>query len=382
MNYLETPPELLRFLIIDDDTVDRMSVQRNLKNIQTQVQIPMQTVEAETCKAALSEIQAQVFDCIFVDYHLPDGNGIELIRQLRQSGLRMPLIALTGQGDEQIAVELMKAGASDYISKAKIKPDLLYRVVQQCLRIYQAEQEVDRAKRQREELLAQREEFISRMTHDMQTPLLGANRMLELIQEDAFGDIPESVKAKLSIIMRSNQDLLKMVRDLVEIYTYDSGCKELNRFPIDIRHIVQEVFQELSSLAQEKQLEMNLIVADTCLNYEILADRLEIKRVLINLIGNSLKFTETGNITLTLWGSSLDNPNLKIVLQDTGVGISDEDQTQLFERFRRGKHKRSNSGLGLYLSRQIIEGHQGCIQVSSIVNQGTTFTITLPVLSG
>ncbi len=375
MNFLERQPAMLKFLVVDDDSLDRMAIQRHLKATQSHVQI----VEAATCEAALAEIRQQSFDCIFVDYYLPDGNGIDLVQRLRRSGLRIPLIALTGQGDEQIAVELMKAGASDYISKAKIKPDLIYRVVQQCLRIYQAEQEADRAKRQREELLAQREEFISRMTHDMQTPLVGANRMLELIQDDAFGDISASAKAKISIIMRSNHDLLKMVRDLVEVYTYDAGGKELNRFLVDIRQIAEEVFQELSPLAQDKQLELKL-VSDANLNYEILADRSEIKRVLINLIGNSLKFTETGGITLTLWGSSPGQPHLKMTLQDTGVGISAEDQVQLFERFRRGQHKRSNSGLGLYLSRQIIEGHQGSIQAASILNQGTTFTIVLPTL--
>jgi two-component system, sensor histidine kinase and response regulator len=374
---MKTAPVGLNVLVIDDDAIDRMSVRRHLKSTQENLQV----VEAENCKIALEKIKEQAFDCIFVDYNLPDGNGIDLVQQLRQLGLRIPLIALTGQGDEQIAVDLMKAGASDYISKAKIKPDLLYRVVQQCLRIYQAEQEAERAKQQREELLAQREEFISRMTHDMQTPLVGANRMLELIQDDAFGDTSASVKAKIGIIVRSNHDLLKMVRDLVEVYTYDAGCKELNRRPVDIRSIIEEVFQELGPLAQDKQLALKLIVRDASLDHEILVDRLEMKRVLINLIGNSLKFTEVGGITLTLQGSGPTSPWLQMTLQDTGIGISQEDQTQLFERFRRGRHKRSNSGLGLYLSRQIIEGHQGKVELQSIVNQGTTFTITLPALA-
>jgi two-component system, sensor histidine kinase and response regulator len=374
---MKIAPARLNVLVIDDDAIDRMAVRRHLKSTQENLQV----VEAENCQIALEKIKEQAFDCIFVDYNLPDGNGIDLVQQLRQLGLRIPLIALTGQGDEQIAVELMKAGASDYISKAKIKPDMLYRVVQQCLRIYQAEQEAERAKLLREELLAQREEFISRMTHDMQTPLVGANRMLELIQDDAFGDIAASAKAKIGIIMRSNHDLLKMVRDLVEVYTYDAGCKELNRIPIDIRSIVEEVFQELGPLAQDKQLDLKLVVNDASLNYELLVDRLEMKRVLINLIGNSLKFTELGGITLTLQGSSPTSQWLKMTLQDTGIGITKEDQIQLFERFRRGRHKRSNSGLGLYLSRQIIEGHQGQIQVESVVNLGTTFTIILPGLA-
>lgn len=141
------------------------------------------------------------------------------------------------------------------------------------------------------------------------------------------------------------------------------------------------MFQALEPLAQDKSLELKLVIDAAKLNYEIFVDRLEIKRAFINLIGNSLKFTDKGHITLTLWGSSADNPWIKITVQDTGVGISEEDQAQLFERFRRGRHKRSNSGLGLYLSSQIIKGHQGSIQVESVLGQGTTFTVMLPNFS-
>lgn len=369
--------ETLKVLVVDDDPIDRMSVKRNLRRTQANVDI----VEADSYGSALQLFPVQDFDCAFIDYNLPDGNGLDLVIHLRSCGVRYPLIALTGHGDEQVAVDLMKAGASDYISKSKIRPDLLYRILQQCLRLYRAEQDAERAKQQREDLLAQREEFISRMTHDMQTPLVGANRMLELIQDDAFGDIPEAVKTKMTVIIRSNNDLLKMVRDLVEVYTYDAGAKEINRLPLDIRQVVEEVFQELAPLAEDKHLSLTLAIADPQLNYKICLDRLEFKRVLINLLGNSLKFTETGEIVVTITGSSADRPTLTLAVQDTGAGISPEDQMQLFERFRRGKHKRSNSGLGLYLTRQIIERHQGSISVVSEVGKGTTFTISLPLES-
>jgi two-component system, sensor histidine kinase and response regulator len=370
-------PDALQVLIIDDDIVDRLAVKRSLNK--SYAQNHWQIFEAESCGDALAVAYARPFDCIFVDYRLPDGNGIDLIQTLRQSGLQTPLIALTGQGDEQVAVELMKAGACDYINKAKISPELLYRVIQQCLRLYHAEQEAERIRQQREALLAQREEFISRMTHDMQTPLVGANRMLTLIQETAFGDVPELVKDKLHIIARSNTDLLKMLKDLVEVYTYDIGAKVLNYLGFDLRELVDEVCQELEPLATGKPLTLQSTVTDHTLNYQIWADRLELKRVLINLVGNALKFTEAGEVTLTLQGSSPTQPLITITVQDTGTGISEADQGQLFERFRRGKHRRSNSGLGLYLSRQVIERHQGSIQVHSVVGQGTCFQVILPI---
>ena len=371
MSYLE----ITRVLVVDDDEVDRMLVRRTLKQTHPNVTI----IEAESCRSALALIQQQSFDCAFIDYNLPDGNGIELVTQFRNLGIKFPLIAFTGQGDEQVAVDLMKAGASDYLKKNKVKPDLLYSIIQQSMRLYQAEIATAEAKRQREDLLEQREAFISYMTHDMQTPLVGANRMLELIQDDAFGSVSESAKQKISIIVHSNLDLLSMVRDLVEIYSYDMNLKEMERIPIDIRDIAQDVIQELNPLAIDQDLDLQLIIKNQEFNHQISIDRLALKRVLVNLIGNSLKFTEIGHISLIITGSSANNPIITISIKDTGVGISPEDKAQLFERFRRGNHKRSNSGLGLYLCRQIIEKHNGTIHVESELNQGTTFTILLPI---
>ena len=367
--------EITHVLVIDDDEADRMLVKRTLQQIHPYISI----VEAENCRSALGLVLQQSFDCAFIDYNLPDGNGIELIGQFRTLGIKFPLIALTGQGNEQVVVDLMKVGASDYIKKNNFKPDLLHHILQQCMRLYQVEIAADEAKKQREDLLEQREAFISYMTHDMQTPLVGANRMLELIQDDAFGDVSDSVKQKIDIIVHSNKDLLSMVRDLVEVYSYDMNIQEINRIPIDIRDLAQEVIQELSPLAIDRNLDLQLIIEQQELNYQISIDRLILKRVLVNLIGNSLKFTETGHILLKITGSSINNPMVKILVQDTGIGISSEDKAHIFERFRRGNHKRSNSGLGLYLCRRIVEKHNGTIQVESQLNQGTTFTILLPI---
>jgi two-component system sensor histidine kinase/response regulator len=367
--------EMTHVLVVDDDEVDRMLVKRTLKQTHPQITV----IEAEDCRSALALIQQQPFDCAFIDYNLPDGNGVELVSEFRSLGIKFPLIALTGQGDEQVAVDLMKAGASDYIKKNNVKPDLFHHILHQCMRLYQAQLEADEIKKQREDLLEQREAFISYMTHDMQTPLVGANRMLELIQDDAFGAVSNSVKQKINIIVHSNKDLLTMVRDLVDVYSYDTNLEEISRIPIDIRDLAQDVIQELSPLVINRDLDLKLIIENQEINYKISIDRLAFKRVLVNLIGNSLKFTEIGHISLIITGSSENNPMIKISIQDTGVGISPEDLKQVFERFRKGNHKRSNSGLGLYLCRQIVEKHNGTINAESQLNQGTTFTIQLPV---
>jgi two-component system, sensor histidine kinase and response regulator len=383
---LPTPPppvlmdQVFKVLVIDDDAVDRMTVIRAFNGADFQTEI----LEAIDCKSGIALAISHHFDCIFIDYRLPDGNGIELLQKLREQGIRVPMISLTGQNDDRVAVELMKAGASDYLSKTQISPAQLRQVFQNVMRVYNAEVAMELAHQQREELLAQKEEFIARMTHDLQTPLVGANRMLDLLCDDVFGELPAQAKSNLQVINRSNRDLLRMVRNLVEAYTYDADAKQFNFIPIDLVQLIAEVVSELTPIAVTKNLELTAKIIARDLpdaNFQVAGDRLELKRLITNLVGNSLKFTDLGKISIELTPSTPDVPTVTIAVCDTGTGIPERDLGNLFKRFRRGNHKRSNSGLGLYLSKQIVEAHGGKISVRSKVGEGSTFLVELPSLS-
>ena len=375
--------EYFKILVIDDDEVDRMAVRRALRAANIQADF----IEAWDYSSAISILQDSVFDCIFVDYRLPDKDGLVLVQDLRQSGVKTPLVVLTGQGDEQIAVELMKAGATDYLPKSKVLPESLARILRNAVRIYRIEMEAESAKQQREQLARQREDFVYRLTHDLRTPLVAADRMYTLLKQDAFGTLsPEMIDA-INIMTRSNQNLLQMVNTILEVYRHDAGHKTLSFGSCDLAQIIQEVVQELSPLAQEKSL--NLEIDFTNQNSQpvvIMGDRLELQRVLTNLVGNALKFTDQGSIIVRLSSkNALTDPVSEetgaiavIEVQDTGSGITPEDQKVLFERFRQGENKRSGSGLGLYLSRRIVEAHNGAIHVQSELGKGSTFVIQLP----
>jgi two-component system, sensor histidine kinase and response regulator len=380
ISILATEPlmdKIFKVLIIDDDAIDRLAVIRAFKGADFRTEL----LEAIDCASGLILANTHQFDCIFIDYRLPDGNGIELLQKLREQGVRVPIVSLTGQNDDRVAVDLMKAGASDYLSKSQISPAQLRQVFQNVMRVYYAEVAVELANHQREELLAQKEEFISRMTHDLQTPLVGANRMLDLLCDDVFGELPDKAKSSLKVIERSNKDLLQMVRNLVEAYTYDADAKQFNFIPVDLIQIVEEVVSELTPIATTKNLELiaNIIDRDRHdANFQVAGDRLELKRLITNLVGNSLKFTEIGGISIEITPSTPDLPTVTIAITDTGTGIAESDLATVFERFRRGNHKRSNSGLGLYLCKQIVEAHGGKISVRSQVGEGSTFSIEFP----
>lgn len=379
----------VNILIVDDDAVDRMAVQRALRSANVEVLVS----EAQDYESAIAALKTASFDCVFADYRLPDKDGLMLVQDLRQQGVKIPIVMLTGQGDEQLAVELMKAGATDYLSKSKLSSEILARTLRNALRIHQAEMEADRAKQQQAQLARQREDFVHRLTHDLRTPLVAADRMLTLLQQEAFGPVtPEMVEA-LSTMMESNRNLLTMVNTILEVYRHDAGSKTLTFASCELQELVQDVAAEFRFAAEEKGLSLHLDFSQGIAagrETTVHGDCLELQRVLSHIVGNAIKFTHTGSITLRLIGAPLevtssagiDEPCVAIEVEDTGVGISPKDQETLFERYRQRDTKRAVSGLGLYLSRRIIEGHNGTMTVQSEVGKGTLFTIRLPVQRG
>ncbi len=370
--------EPLKILVVDDDLVDRMTIRRAL----TRGNIPMMLREVCDGETMMEALQSQVFDCIFLDYQLPKQDGLALLQQLRREGIHIPIIILTGHGDEQIAVELMKAGASDYLAKAMVSTERLEQLLRNVMRLYQAEQEGALAKQQREQLLRQREDFVSRLTHDLRTPLVAADRMLHLLQENAFGPITPETQEALACMQASNQNLVQMVNTWLEVFRHEAGYKTLTFLKCNLYDLMQEVVSELMPLALEKKLQLKVAYPSRTQNSPppmVLADRLELRRVLVNLVGNAIKFTDSGSVVIYLSEVDPDGAFITLRVEDTGCGIPPEEQATLFERFRQGNHKRSGSGLGLYLSRCIVEAHGGSISAQSNFGQGSCFNMRLPV---
>jgi signal transduction histidine kinase len=270
-------------------------------------------------------------------------------------------------------VKGLDTGADDFIRKPVEVDELLARV-RSLLRLKHAIDE-------REQIARQREDFVSWMTHDLRTPIVAAERMLMLFQQGALGELSSGMQEAITTMARSNRNLLAMVNTLLEVYRYEAGRKNLYFSPVNLRETIDEVIQELSPLANEKGLTLKAALGED-VNTTVVGDRLELHRVITNLVGNAIKFTDSGSVEVRLSNSpnatNPDTPWLVVEIQDTGPGITPEDQKMLFERFRQGSHKRSGSGLGLHLSRRIAETHQGTIEVKSELDKGSLFIVRLP----
>ncbi|MBW4602308.1 MAG: hybrid sensor histidine kinase/response regulator [Calothrix sp. FI2-JRJ7] len=334
--------------------------------------------------AALQYVEESPPDLILLDVMMPLMDGYEVTRRIRSSSTPyIPILLLTAFNDASV-VEGLDAGADDFIRKPFDQDELMARV-RSLLRLkhsLDAQRAMARA----------REDFVSRLTHDLRTPLVAADRMLNLFLQDIFCPTSDEMKQAVSAMVRSNHNLLEMVNTLLEVSRFEAGQKTMRFESYNLLEIVQEVVQELNTLAQEKNLTIKI---DTGTEKEhpvnelsVIGDRLELRRVIGNLIGNAIKFTDLGSIDVRLYRSkssgksNSESPDDKewVVLEvsDTGYGIAEEDLPHLFERFRQGKHKRAGSGLGLHLSRRIVETHSGKIEVVSELGKGSTFTVYLP----
>lgn len=329
---------------------------------------------AENGPSALAQIEQSPPQLVLLDVMMPGMDGFEVTQRIRQN-IKLPFIPilLITAYDQPSVAQGLDMGADDFIRKPVEVDELLARV-RSLLRLKHSVDE-------RDQIARQREDFVSRLTHDLRTPLVAADRMLLLFQQGALGELSPTMNEAVDTMLRSNKNLLQMVNTLLEVYRFEAGRKTLTFLPVDIRELLQEVAKELFPLAQDKGLSLELQLEKQPQISKILGDRLELHRVFTNLVGNAIKFTDTGSVTIRLFPDD-EQPasGIKIEVADTGQGISTEDRLTLFERFRQGSHKRSGSGLGLYLSRRIVEAHKGSIEVQSELGKGSVFIVRLPLL--
>lgn len=221
-----------------------------------------------------------------------------------------------------------------------------------------------------------REDFIATLTHDLRTPAVAAIQTLEYFLNGKLGVLTEKQQMLLDTMKKSNEDMLGLINTLLEVYKYEAGRLKLLKTPFSFEKLVDECIEQVNPIALSKNQKIgknykNLQVA------EVFADRNEIRRVIINLLGNAIKYTQdAGEIEVR---AEIDGNDLRFSVKDNGEGIYKQDIPKLFKRFSQGtQEKRSiSTGLGLYLSKQIIDAHGGKIWLESDKGKGSEFFFVL-----
>ncbi|MGB3493036.1 MAG: ATP-binding protein [Elainellaceae cyanobacterium] len=394
--------DLLRVLIVDDDEADRMAIRRTLRPSS----LPLTIEEATDAASAIAMIQHQTFHWVLLDYRLPDLDGLSLVKQLRQLNVTIPLIVLTGQGDEQVAVEVMKAGASDYLTKGRMSPEELSRLLHSSLRLYQAEQQTLAANeklRETNELLRKKNqelevqqrkieqqngqiieayrlksEFLATMSHELRTPLNAILGFSQVLENQARGLLNDYQIEVVRRIFSNGKSLLALVNDILDLSKIEAQQFTLKPAPVDLKKFALMAVAELKSLAERKDLELQThIELQNCI---IQGDERCLRRVLVNLIANAIKFTDSGFVRLQL--TDLDAEHIEICVQDSGIGMSPDQLPYIFELFHQAdqslRRRHSGTGLGLAITSSMVQMMNGEISVESVEGEGSTFRVRIP----
>jgi signal transduction histidine kinase len=394
--------ETLRILVIDDDDVDRMAVRRAL----TQACVKMELSEAGDGNEALLALQNTTYDCIFLDYRLPDQDGLTLINRLRASEIKIPLVVLTAQGDEQIAVELMKAGATDYLSKSRVSSETLAQILRNALRVHRAEMQAEIAlqqlkesneqlirknhelERQRQQIQLQnlklieasrlKSQFLATMSHELRTPMNAIIGFSQILLRPKFGQLTQQQTDMVERILNNGKHLLMLLNEVLDFSKLEAGRLELKAELFDLTTVVNATVVEMQSLAEAKQLSIQ--VEMDLQNPWVFNDSMRVRQILINLLSNAIKFTETGGVWVEI--KELPDSRIAIAVRDTGIGIAPKDSKHIFEAFRQVDQsltrKYPGTGLGLAIIDSLVRMMNGTIFLESQLGVGSMFKIELP----
>ncbi len=356
----------IKVLLIEDSIPDAKFVRTLLPKQQYDF------VHVISLADAAQEIKKFPFDVVLLDLSLPDASGLESLESLQQSDVDIPIVILTGLNDEDTALRAMKLGAQDYVQKSDVNASFLERSIR-----YAIERNVSEQDRKRLAVLEQREEFMATLTHDLKNPLMGTNRVLELLAEQAMGSISDEHAELLLQIRDSNKLLLAMIQNLLDVYRFEKDINAVVLANTHLRDVLSSCLKDITPFAESKKIQIKTSYSETMTT--VVADAMAMRRVFQNLLDNALKFTPAGGqISLKV---APTNGSVCVEIEDNGPGMSKDELSRIFNRFAQGRAGRKFSpgtGLGLFLCKQIVEAHNGQIVCQSQEGQGAKFLVTLP----
>lgn len=385
----------IRILLVDDDEDDYI-VTRDLLNDISGKEFELDWVDNYV--EGLERLKLFEHDIYLLDYRLGANTGLDLLAEAQKLKCKAPMIILTGQGDIEIDQQAQAAGAADYLVKHGLTVQLLDRSIryslQQAKILESLRQEranlADRVEERTRELslanaeLARagqaKDDFLASMSHELRTPLTGILAMSEILMDQIYGPLGEKEVEFARNIHESGRHLLELINDILDVAKVESGKLELISGPVDIARVCNASINLIKQSASKQRLSVSLEIEANLSG--LIADEKRLKQMLVNLLGNAVKFTpEEGRIGLKV-SCSQDKKVICFQVWDSGIGISEAQIKRLFQPFVQLdsslSRKFQGTGLGLVLVERMAKLHHGYVTVESQEGRGSQFSICLP----
>ncbi|CAD5270640.1 Signal transduction histidine kinase [Alteromonas sp. 38] len=369
--------EVIRVLLIEDDEDDYfLTSDYLLQYEEPRFQLTWVTNSAD----AIDALQRRNFDLCLLDYLLGAENAVDVLEVLKSNQFNLPVVILTGQSDSQVDELVMRAGAADYLQKTEIESPRFMRTIRYAM----VRREIENERLERHKVEQQnkaKDKFLAHLGHELRTPLTSILGYTELLLDDKGND---PLAQELSIIYSNGKHLLGLLNDLLDMSRIMADKLELNIKEVHLGPFLTDIHSLMRLAAKDKDLVFD-VIAETKIPEVIETDPTRLRQVLINLVSNAVKFTDTGAITVTVEvrppAPGKINERLHFIVEDTGIGMPPDKLEKIFQPFEqiedimRANH--GGAGLGLAISRELVAKLGGSINVDSVFGKGSRFSFSI-----
>ena len=333
-----------------------------------------ETDTAENGLIGLEKIEKNRPDFVIIDLKMPHMNGQEVLEKVQTIDPDIIPIVITGYATVESAVDAMKKGAYDFLPKP-FSPQELRIIIHRGLERKKLMQETKRLQQEKKRM---EENFITMVSHQLRSPLVGIVQYFEIILAGMVGEVEAKQKEMILKAKERSDALLELINDWLSIARMDSGQIVDKLKPTSLKAFLLKILEFLQPITEEQNISVKLVPLEG--SDVVMGDEESLEQVFSNLINNAIRYNKpNGSVTVSI----KELPDfIHVDVKDTGVGIASEHLPYIFDQFYqidRSKRKGDKgSGLGLTIAKKIVEAHGGSIRVSSELGKGTTFTVLLP----
>jgi sigma-B regulation protein RsbU (phosphoserine phosphatase) len=364
-------------LLVEDNQGDADLIRLKLMEGQTNVNI----VVVSRLSEALENLGQNSPALVLLDLGLPDSRGEATLRCVLKKALGVPVVILSGQDDEELAVKAVHQGAQDYLVKGSFDGKRLARSMRYAIERQQMLTSLDLSRKQQLQL---KDQFLSHVSHELRAPLNSIYQFVTILLDGLAGPVPDEQREHLETSLRSVNQLRTMIGDLLEATRAESGKTRIDKRCFALQEVMHQTVAMMQATAIDKEITLEVAI-DSSVPL-VYADPERVIQVLINLIQNAIKFTPRhGSAIIRACLIDADPEFVHISVADTGVGVKPEARFQIFERLYQEPGScadvRNGLGLGLYIAKQLVQLHGGRIWLGTKDGPGSIFHFTLPLFS-